>query len=543
MIRKSCIFFALALIFFSTSSCKSIDENRIYTKITPELIDIISKYERDASRNPAYSDVINNVYVNNTFAYIEYDHNNPPSAKKISELNYTNVLISLPFQKKEGIVFDSLMSENNIMAMSRTDFESFIKSAADFCASLRKRGIKVYLLINLNKYRFNFRPNIPLFTSAEYRTLSSSGKDNFRDYIIKFHTYLSEKLKLSGIFLENPDFLPTSFWREYCGKMRDYSGRGFLVSFFSKKDPILQELLYSIGVGAVLDYSFTKKIAKTFGAGASLSSLTASFGADALYRNPKRHIVFASLYEKGVTAESLKDVINVFAITMPKIFVLHLDPVYYNNAGPIVSSVNSFKKKYLKGAVNIEHYKDDDLYIYSCTTGYNELLIALNKSSQKNRKAVFLNLKKNKLIYNDISGGPPLETRMSVLSSVISPLSLKVYYVRSRNAVRALNGKRFTESVSYSQTQRDIKIVRFTYRPLKRVKSINLVGDFNNWDTSKTPMIDPDRNGIYEVMLPLPPGKYSYKILIDGKKLVADYAAGVFEDDGNGGRKSVIIVR
>jgi 1,4-alpha-glucan branching enzyme len=115
--------------------------------------------------------------------------------------------------------------------------------------------------------------------------------------------------------------------------------------------------------------------------------------------------------------------------------------------------------------------------------------------------------------------------------------------VRSRNAVRALNGKRFTESVSYSQTQRDIKIVRFTYRPLKRVKSINLVGDFNNWDTSKTPMIDPDRNGIYEVMLPLPPGKYSYKILIDGKKLVADYAAGVFEDDGNGGRKSVIIVR
>ena len=543
MIKKINILLALSIIIFF-SSCKSVDENRIYTKITPELIDIISKYEAKGSRNPAYSNRPDNIYINNTFPLIEYNQNNPADAKKIAELNFSNVLLSMPFEKKEGIVLDSLLEENNIMALSRYDFESWIKSAEVFARNLRKRGIKVYLIINLNKYRFNFRANIPLFTSAEYKNLSSSGRRNMRDYIIRFHKYLSMRLGLSGIFLENSDFLPASFIRDYCDEMKSYSGRGFLVSLFSKKDPLLQELLYKAGVGAVLDAGFSKRMAGAFSSTGSIASLTTRFGADALYRNAKRHIVFASLYEKGISDERVKDLICVFALTMPKVFIVHLDPDYYKASHPALSLINSFKKKYLSNAINIEHYKDDDVYIYSYTNAFNELFIALNKSSKRQSETVYLRLKKSKdLLFKDISGGPPVLSKNSILSTLILPYSLKAYYVRSKTKIRDLRGQVGFSGVSYSRVQSDIKIVKFTYRPLKRVKKINLVGDFNNWNISATPMVDTNGNGVYEVYLPLPKGRYSYKILIDGKKLVADYSAGVFEDDGSGGRKSVIIVR
>ncbi len=47
-------------------------------------------------------------------------------------------------------------------------------------------------------------------------------------------------------------------------------------------------------------------------------------------------------------------------------------------------------------------------------------------------------------------------------------------------------------------------------------QEINLVGDFNNWDTDANPM-KKDRNGMWKVSLYLKPGRYEYRFLLDGK--------------------------
>ena len=47
------------------------------------------------------------------------------------------------------------------------------------------------------------------------------------------------------------------------------------------------------------------------------------------------------------------------------------------------------------------------------------------------------------------------------------------------------------------------------------VKEVILVGDFNNWDEGRHPL-EKDENGVWKLSMKIPPGKYEYKLLVDG---------------------------
>ena len=66
-----------------------------------------------------------------------------------------------------------------------------------------------------------------------------------------------------------------------------------------------------------------------------------------------------------------------------------------------------------------------------------------------------------------------------------------------------------------------IPILAF-HLPRDSIKSISLVGEFNNWKVGKNLLADPDSNGIYETDINLAPGEYEYKFVINGKKWVPD---------------------
>ena len=57
--------------------------------------------------------------------------------------------------------------------------------------------------------------------------------------------------------------------------------------------------------------------------------------------------------------------------------------------------------------------------------------------------------------------------------------------------------------------------VLFTYFA-PDAKSVYLVGDFNNWNTSANPM-EKDNEGLWKIVIPLSPGKYQYKFFVDGR--------------------------
>jgi cyclomaltodextrinase len=60
----------------------------------------------------------------------------------------------------------------------------------------------------------------------------------------------------------------------------------------------------------------------------------------------------------------------------------------------------------------------------------------------------------------------------------------------------------------------------FRYRPQGKVSTITVTGSFNNWNKTRDRLSDSKGTGIYELALPLDPGSYIYKFVVDGKEVV-----------------------
>ena len=74
------------------------------------------------------------------------------------------------------------------------------------------------------------------------------------------------------------------------------------------------------------------------------------------------------------------------------------------------------------------------------------------------------------------------------------------------------------------------------------VRGVAVVGDFNGWDRTATPMKRDAATGQWAVELPLSAGRYTYAFVVDGGRWVADPAAPLAPADDYGQRNSVLLV-
>ncbi len=68
-------------------------------------------------------------------------------------------------------------------------------------------------------------------------------------------------------------------------------------------------------------------------------------------------------------------------------------------------------------------------------------------------------------------------------------------------------------------------------------RSVAVAGDFNGWDAVT---MKRGEDGVFRVQLALPPGRYQYAFLVDGRKWVPDPRAATIVDSGYGGADSVL---
>jgi anti-sigma factor RsiW len=74
-----------------------------------------------------------------------------------------------------------------------------------------------------------------------------------------------------------------------------------------------------------------------------------------------------------------------------------------------------------------------------------------------------------------------------------------------------------------------------------RARAVTVVGDFNGWDPSRTPLAKA-QGGVFHVTLPLKPGRYHYMYVVDGRQWRADPFAAETSLDGFGAQNSVLDV-
>lgn len=70
---------------------------------------------------------------------------------------------------------------------------------------------------------------------------------------------------------------------------------------------------------------------------------------------------------------------------------------------------------------------------------------------------------------------------------------------------------------------------------------VSVVGDFNDWNESATPMVRSAGGGLWTLTLPLPAGRHTYAFVADGQ-WTADPSAPLAPDDGFGHANSVVLV-
>ncbi|HTE43811.1 MAG TPA: isoamylase early set domain-containing protein [Gemmatimonadaceae bacterium] len=73
-------------------------------------------------------------------------------------------------------------------------------------------------------------------------------------------------------------------------------------------------------------------------------------------------------------------------------------------------------------------------------------------------------------------------------------------------------------------------------------RKVSLVGDFNGWDASATPLQRTDGRNTWSIAVRLPPGRHVYAFVIDGATWVADPQAPLAPEQWFGQRNSVIVI-
>lgn len=104
-----------------------------------------------------------------------------------------------------------------------------------------------------------------------------------------------------------------------------------------------------------------------------------------------------------------------------------------------------------------------------------------------------------------------------------------------------VTGEHPAVAATASRTRDTVFINRFVF-VAPDAKAVSLVGDFNDWDQSKTPLRKV-ANGLWTADVALPDGAYKYSFLVDGQTWKADPAAPRAVGDDFGRPSSLITVR
>jgi predicted carbohydrate-binding protein with CBM48 len=127
---------------------------------------------------------------------------------------------------------------------------------------------------------------------------------------------------------------------------------------------------------------------------------------------------------------------------------------------------------------------------------------------------------------------------LATAAALAALLLAVVRYVGAPAGVAARSG---ITAGSAPATASGVRVVRFVLAA-PSASRVNVVGDFNGWDTGATPLRPVGAAGVWTVEVPLTPGRHEYAFLIDGREWRPDPTTPRAAADDYGSPNSVIVV-
>ena len=142
-------------------------------------------------------------------------------------------------------------------------------------------------------------------------------------------------------------------------------------------------------------------------------------------------------------------------------------------------------------------------------------------------------------LVNSLAGR--LETISTTADELLDSTNLPIKTVQTPEAEQPIPADTSARlSDYYGVNQMNDAVVFVTLYP--RAKSVQVAGDFNNWQPSKTKLEKVGDGGVWQTKLQLPPGKYRYRLVVDGQWQQDPYNE-LTESNPFGGHNSIVEVK
>jgi 1,4-alpha-glucan branching enzyme len=74
-------------------------------------------------------------------------------------------------------------------------------------------------------------------------------------------------------------------------------------------------------------------------------------------------------------------------------------------------------------------------------------------------------------------------------------------------------------------------------------RSVSLAGSFNQWSASSHPLLRQSGDGLWAIVVPLPPGEHTFMYVVNGTEWVSPPMAEDYVGDGFGAKNGIVVVR
>jgi len=396
------------------------------------------------------------------------------------------------------------------------------------------------------------------------------------DYLYEVSKYWIDETGCDGFRLDAVKHIPISFWKAYNARIKAYARPDFLLMgevFWGEAERI--QPYSAIGFDYLFDIPGYYAIRNTFNKGGSIKGFSNFYAttSDVLTSTS-----FATLIDNHdvarfnvglgddawqkqllalgwlMTAPGLPVIYSGTEIGLQGYPVLgeHGEPQDFLNRIPFPKSLNpeqiqrksefirltQLRQKYpafSRGAFT-EIYKDWSVYAFLRSHQNQHFLVVLNNAATEEFIAIpkidGLSLDKSQPVY----GEGVLRPEGDEWWVRLTPNNLTVWQLEGRIHKPLPTWTTFTDRLSG-----DYQMIRFFYiDPTIKNEAFEVAGDFNNWTPEH--YFSFSRNDTIFIDIPLKPGMYNYKFVLNGEKWIADPYAPEYLIDPYGGRNSVVRV-
>ncbi len=405
------------------------------------------------------------------------------------------------------------------------------------------------------------------------------------DFLLDVARFWIKETGCDGFRLDAVKHIPQNFWVKYCRDIHEFAGADFILLGEVFEGSAQYVAGYrSLGFNSLFDIPMYYTMNRVFAQGANINLLSEQLTAnDSSYNGLilssllDNHDVARFSYRAGNNAAEKLIPGLVFMLTqsgMPMIYYGSEIPLPgaapeneqtgagqdYLNRLPMdwqrlytqkslltnIKKLTQLRNKFtaLQSGLTWELYKDYGIYAYVRYDSTGAILAALNNSACSEQRAI----PADKIItghfhLTDIINNLPLVINNDTLYITLPPFGAALYNIGEliQPANLPFQNHRCTFTPRLTG---DYRVIPFYYTAGKGdiITSITVAGDFNGWASSLDAMKDENQDGTWELNLPLKPGKYRYKFVLNGSNWIADPTAREFELDPYGGKNSLLIV-